>query len=309
MNRAANQVAAPVTQRLEGVSNLVAPVSYLRDSKGEGASFLRRVQYRLIDKASDSRSSGAIRTLAALGAAGMQLPAAGNDIAQGLAGVPGRLADAGSHVKQAVQAESWQGVATEFTQAVEDTAGAAETTIGAILLARGGAKIVEEGRASTRVSPAEGKAAPRAPANADYANYGGEFDIGDGLRMREQPLAPRNVKAGRFARNKAAGKAHEDRVVARARATKDDVAEQVQIIPNTATGPADFWVIPDTVGKNRATGTLELEDAKASPTAPLTPGQTEGYPLIEEHGGTVRGTGATIPPTKVKIVRPKDLDQ
>ncbi len=166
-----------------------------------------------------------------------------------------------------------------------------------------GYSVIKESR-STRI--ATRPAASTRPAGG-YASEGGEF-VGDGLRMTEQPLAPRNVRAGRLARNRAAGKAHESRVAARARATRDNVAEQVQIVPNTATGPADFWTIPDTMGTNRLTGVLELEDAKASRMAPLTPRQTEGYPLIGEYGGTVRGTGVKVPPTKVKIVTPEDLD-
>jgi hypothetical protein len=97
-------------------------------------------------------------------------------------------------VKQAVQVESWQGAATELPQAVEDTAGAAETTIGAILLARGGAKIIKESRSASGT-----KAVPvQRPANYDYTNQGGEF-VGDDLRMTDQPFGgPSKDAAGRW---------------------------------------------------------------------------------------------------------------
>ena len=57
-----------------------------------------------------------------------------------------------------------------------------------------------------------------------------------------------------------------------------------------------------------------LTDAKSSATAPHTPGQEVGYPVIEQNGGVVVGNkgaskgypaGTVIPPTKVQIRRPK----
>lgn len=56
--------------------------------------------------------------------------------------------------------------------------------------------------------------------------------------------------------------------------------------------------------------------AKGSQTAPLTKGQKAAHPQIETTSGTVRGNkgaeiglpaGAKIPPTKVNVIRPKDL--
>jgi RHS repeat-associated protein len=171
VNRGAEQVAAPITQRLEGVSNLVAPVSYLRNPKGEGVSLTRQRQYQLLDQAFDSRNSATTRVAAGAGAALLQPGAALNDIAHGLAGVPGELKGAYSHAKRAVQAESWLGAVTEGTQALEETMGAAETTIASILLVRGGAKVVEESRSAARskVAPVEDAPRPTADYGADAA--------------------------------------------------------------------------------------------------------------------------------------------
>jgi len=59
-------------------------------------------------------------------------------------------------------------------------------------------------------------------------------------------------------------------------------------------------------------GTVNLTEAKSSATAPLTKNQTAAFPEIEQTGGVVTGKGkpgfeggTQIPPTKVKIVRPK----
>ncbi|MEA4937537.1 MAG: hypothetical protein VB102_13005 [Paludibacter sp.] len=63
-------------------------------------------------------------------------------------------------------------------------------------------------------------------------------------------------------------------------------------------------------------GKVILTEAKSSQTAPLTPNQKKAHPQIEQSGGTVRGNkgtsvglpnGEKIPPTKIDIVRPKDL--
>src|SRR5262249_5552485 len=91
--------------------------------------------------------------------------AIGHDIAHGLAGVPGQLADAAGHVGQAFQAESGTAAGLELTPAVEKTANAAGTTLSAVLLAKGGAKIIEESWSGrTKAAPVE--TAPR-PVN-DY---------------------------------------------------------------------------------------------------------------------------------------------
>lgn len=67
----------------------------------------------------------------------------------------------------------------------------------------------------------------------------------------------------------------------------------------------------DVVGKD-ASGRVKLTEAKSSQTASLTKNQKSAFPLIEQKGGTVVGTGkpgfeggTKTPPTKIDIVRPK----
>ena len=166
LNDTANQIAAPIAQRLEGVSNLVVPVSYLRDRKGEGASFTRRVQYWLLDQVTDRSNSAVTRGVAGVAALAMQPGAALNDIAHALAEVPSRLGGAGTDIREAFQAESATAALFEATEAVEKVATAGEVTIGSFLLVRGGrsanARMVEEGRVAGRPEavPAEGKSPP-----------------------------------------------------------------------------------------------------------------------------------------------------
>jgi hypothetical protein len=116
--------------------------------------------------------------------------------------------------------------------------------------------------------------------------------------------------------NEAQGKAFEQQVEEFARETQVDVKTQVSIRPNRASGPAEFRFRPDTLGRERPTSKIEPLEAKSSESAPLTPRQEEGIPLLEDFGGTVVGkkggtefpAGTVIPPgTKVRVVRPKDL--
>jgi hypothetical protein len=58
------------------------------------------------------------------------------------------------------------------------------------------------------------------------------------------------------------------------------------------------------------TGEIGCIECKASPTAPLTPNQTLGFPEIGVSGGTIVGAGkpgfpggTQIPPTVVQIIR------
>jgi hypothetical protein len=58
------------------------------------------------------------------------------------------------------------------------------------------------------------------------------------------------------------------------------------------------------------TNDIVLTDAKASPSAPLTPNQIIVYPELETYGGVIVGHGKTpyvsgtqIPPTQVQIIR------
>jgi RHS repeat-associated protein len=93
-----------------------------------------------------------------------------------------------------------------------------------------------------------------------------------------------------------------------------DIARQVTIRPyQDAAGtlaPRNTQVRADNLGR-QATA-IRLTDAKATGTAPFTPNQTRGYPLIEQYGGVVVGSkggalypaGTVIPPTKIDVYRP-----
>ena len=64
-------------------------------------------------------------------------------------------------------------------------------------------------------------------------------------------------------------------------------------------------------------GELKLTEAKSSTTASLTPNQKKAHPQIEQSGGTIKGDkgndiglphGSYIPPTKVDIIKPDNLN-
>ncbi|MDO5617019.1 MAG: RHS repeat-associated core domain-containing protein, partial [Cruoricaptor ignavus] len=89
-----------------------------------------------------------------------------------------------------------------------------------------------------------------------------------------------------------------------------NVAEQVTVKPN---GGGKNVRLDNVSTKD---GQIKLTNAKSSATAPHTKNQKTGYPAIEKSGGTVVGNkgrdfgypaGTKIPPTKVDIVRPKDI--
>ncbi len=91
-----------------------------------------------------------------------------------------------------------------------------------------------------------------------------------------------------------------------------NVAEQVTVKPN---GGGKNVRLDNVSTQN---GNIKLTDAKSSATAPHTKNQKAGYPAIEKSGGTVVGNkgaaqgypaGTKIPPTKVDIIRPKDIKQ
>jgi len=91
-----------------------------------------------------------------------------------------------------------------------------------------------------------------------------------------------------------------------------NIADQVTIKPN---GGGKNVRLDNVSTKD---GQIKLTDAKSSATAPHTKNQKPGYPAIEKSGGTVVGNkgaaqgypaGTKIPPTKVDIVRPKDIKQ
>jgi hypothetical protein len=67
--------------------------------------------------------------------------------------------------------------------------------------------------------------------------------------------------------------------------------------------------------RDPTTNTIRCIECKSSATAPLTPNQEIAFPEIEEGGATIAGAGkpgfpggTRIPPTKVEVVRPANLD-
>lgn len=116
--------------------------------------------------------------------------------------------------------------------------------------------------------------------------------------------------------NSAAGSAFQSRVASYGTDTLANFTEEVSIVPNTATGPAPFRIRIDGLGTNPETNTIDLLEAKGSETAPLTTNQSKGFPLIEQHGGTIVGgnggasypAGTPIPPgTTVTVIRPSNI--
>ena len=77
----------------------------------------------------------------------------------------------------------------------------------------------------------------------------------------------------------------------------DNIAQQVYIRPiigwNSLGRPryAGYRVRVDNLARDRATGGLQILDAKTTPRAPLTPNQKAGYPLIAANGGRVETPG------------------
>jgi hypothetical protein len=92
------------------------------------------------------------------------------------------------------------------------------------------------------------------------------------------------------------------------------VADQVRIRPLLDNGqPADFYFIADNLATDPATGAVVAFDSKLSSSAPTTPNQAIGYPLLGRNGGIVESLGREgvgfppghpLPPTQVYKVQP-----
>lgn len=134
-----------------------------------------------------------------------------------------------------------------------------------------------------------------------------------------QTVAATNGKTGlaQVQINSQNGAEFQSRVAAYGNDTLDNFLEEVSIRPFTDTSgtTAPFRVRLDGLGTDPVNTSYGLMDAKASSTAPLTPNQTVGYPLLGQYGGVVVGkaggsyypAGTVIPPTQVQIIRPTNL--
>jgi RHS repeat-associated protein len=112
--------------------------------------------------------------------------------------------------------------------------------------------------------------------------------------------------SGNIIANNAKGKAFEQELKAAMCKTHTEVAEQVTVKTKTGTK-----TILDLIGKEKNTGTVVIQEAKSSATAPLTKAQKAAFPEIESSGAVVVGKGkpgfpggTIIPPTPVVITRP-----
>lgn len=176
INNLGNQAARPVNQRLEGVASAIVPggVAYWK-GEADNPSVTRQYQRQLLDIARNSQNPALTRLSAAGGAVLEQPGAVLDDIAHGLAEVPGQVLEAGLHGREALRAESWRGAAHETVTAIEKLAGAGETTLAAILLTRGGARIVEESRSASAAKTAPVAESGRMPTDmydrAAWAEY------------------------------------------------------------------------------------------------------------------------------------------
>ena len=211
VGQGADQVAAPIVQRLEAMLGVVVPggVSYWKGEQDD-ASYTRRFQRGLLNEARNPENSGLVRLGAGVFAVLEQPGAVLNDIARALTKVPEQLGEAGVDVGEALEAESLTGAAYELAEALEKSAGAGETVLGTFVMVRGAARarVVEEGTTtSSRVVPAEGKVPPNSPpvkppaaewkGPTDYSHLKNPKDV-----VRNMKQTPRQVRQMKEANRK-----------------------------------------------------------------------------------------------------------
>ena len=121
--------------------------------------------------------------------------------------------------------------------------------------------------------------------------------------------ALKSARAAQLAKNVKAGRAFENTVEAALLAKNPDTVSQITIKTKSGTKfRIDFARISED-------GTVLLTEVKSSATAGLTKNQKKAFAELEKEGGVVVGQGkrgfergTMIEPTKVNIVRPKDLE-
>jgi RHS repeat-associated protein len=130
--------------------------------------------------------------------------------------------------------------------------------------------------------------------------------IGAAIRAANKVDAATDLaRAAQLAKNKQAGAAFEQVVVAQKQVEQTGVVQQLTI--KTDSGVRTRL---DAAGRDAA-GNARLTEAKASETARLTPNQRKAFPEIGQTGGTVAGQGkpgfpggSRIPATEVDVCRP-----
>ena len=159
------------------------------------------------------------------------------------------------------------------------------------------------------VPGAYGRAAAGLNAVISYFR-GNRADAAGNAMAAAIPGGGRLTKAEQILKNAADGKAFENVVQGVKSATQTDLVKNITL--ETESGAR---TVMDFVG-NKADGQIGLTEAKASATAPLSPAQTVTHPEIEATGATVVGQGkppfvggTRIPPTKVDVIRPADLNK
>lgn len=128
--------------------------------------------------------------------------------------------------------------------------------------------------------------------------------VGGGFAV--DAVKPKMSKAEQMKANKKNGDEFAKKETEKFKSEADKVESEITIKANDGTKTR-----VDAIGVDKETGSIRIQEYKASETAPLTPNQTITGPLIEQDGGVVVGRGkgefpggTVIPPTRIEIVRP-----
>jgi RHS repeat-associated protein len=140
----------------------------------------------------------------------------------------------------------------------------------------------------------------------------GASDPGPVLRNEEDSLIPPSTLP-QITQNYLQGMAFQAQGLNYLNTIQSDIETEVSVQPLLPDGtPAGYMVRLDAVGMDNDTGDVDITEFKSSATAPLTPNQSAGFPLIEQNGAVVVGNGGgdtypagtVLPPTTVQILRP-----
>ncbi len=117
-------------------------------------------------------------------------------------------------------------------------------------------------------------------------------------------------RAMQLAANKLAGQAFDNQVGAKIAALGVDAGDELTV--ETQSGARTRL---DYLFRDPTTNAIRCIECKSSATAPFTPNQEVALPEIEESGATIVGAGkpgfpggTRIPPTRVEVIRPANLD-